>query len=65
MVPFAKQPETWKFEQIAKIDDTARSFLQMAGSAASRFNDLDLKQLVGEDLGKPEGMPLLTNPLFE
>jgi len=65
MVPFAKHPETWKYEQIAKFDDTARSFLQMAGSAASRFNDKELKQLVGEDLEKPEGMSLLTNPVAE
>jgi hypothetical protein len=49
MVPFAKHPETWKYEQIAKFDDTARSFLQMAGSAASLFSDQELKQLVGED----------------
>ena len=65
MVPFAKQPETWKYEQIAKIDDSARSFLQMAGSAASHFNDQELKQLVGENLKNPEGLSILTNPVFE
>lgn len=65
MVPFAKHPETWKYEQIYKIDDSARSFLQMAGSAASRFNDQELKKSVGVELEKPEGKSLLINPLSE
>lgn len=65
MVPFAKHPETWKYEQIARIDDSARSFLQMAGSAASRFNDQKLKNSIGTELEKPEGISLLTNPLSE
>ena len=62
MIPFAKNPETWKYEQILKIDDSAQNFLQMIASAAKQFNDQELFSQIDWNIEKPEGISLLINP---
>ncbi len=63
MIPFAKHPETWKYEQILKMDDSAQSFFRMVGSAAKQFNDQDLIRLIDWNMDKTDVNLLLINQI--
>jgi len=62
LVPFAREPQKWKHEQIAKMEDAVTSLLQIIGIAAWRFNDQKLKDISRTSIEKADGIFLLTNP---
>lgn len=64
LIPFGRNPQSWKHEQITKIEDSVSSLVQIIALAAWQFNDPTLKDISRTAIEKADGMFLLTNPFL-
>ena len=65
LIPFAKAPQQWKYEQITRIEEAVPSLVRTIGLAAWQFGDQRLQEIARVEVDKAGGLYLLTFPVVQ